>query len=662
MVKLLDTTLRDGSYVIDFQFTPTDTINIGKALKNADVDFIEIGHGLGLGAGSKPHMKSPASDEKYLEAAAKHLDGSLWGMFFIPGIGEFEDIDLAASYGMKFIRIGTDVDNSEISEKYIQRAKEHGMYVASNFMKTYALDFKEVAERSVMAEKFGADIVCIVDSAGGMFPSDLEGYFKAIRDKTDIAVGFHGHNNMGLAMANTLKAVELGFDVVDTSIRGMGRSAGNAVTEMLLFSMLRMGQPLKTDVHQILQIAEEYIDPLMTNYDQVNSIGIVSGYAQFHSSFMGMISQYAKSYDVDPCKLIINVSRINKIKVTDELVEQEAEKLKMGVKKSGARVYSLAVPEYHFSSNTDLAEQLSSALELVKVVSKKHGSRSVLNIVQSTEFIQAGNQLSQVVNEGGNFCVISVLANNARDIKLIADNTQGKVDYILFDADRKTAKSTEIQSAISYFDSASQIIRYSDTEIWAKATVGALLSRFDVQKPYTVAMWGNSLLRTNVEVQLRNMGIEILEATEKNVAPLILFSRAPDELLAQYMQEEMLVIDAALASVSPSTMEDLIRSKCTILRPNMHPYIIAELEARLGVNQKHLTIQGVAEINGIAIASGGWVASRGTVIVDNVNKPRKIFGIANGQGFLFSDEQLSHDDKKKLKEIKSLIMVRFGSE
>lgn len=660
MVKLLDTTLRDGSYVIDFQFTPTDTINIGKALKNAGVDFIEIGHGLGLGAGSKPHMKSPATDEKYLEAAAQHLGDSVWGMFFIPGIGQLEDIDLAASYGMKFIRIGTDVDHSEISEKYIQRAKQHGMYVASNFMKTYALDFKDVAERAVMAEKFGADIVCIVDSAGGMFPADVEGYFKAIKDKTSIAVGFHGHNNMGLAMANTLKAVELGCDVVDTSIRGMGRSAGNAVTEMLLFSMDRMGQTMKTDVHQILQIAEEYIDPLLANYDQVNSIGIVSGYAQFHSSYMGMISQYAKSYNVDPCKLIINVSRINKIQVTDELVKQEAEKLKAEAKKGDARIYSLAVPEYHFSSNNDLAEQLSSALELVKVVSKKHGSKSVLNIVQSTENTPAGNQLSQVINEGENFSVISILVNNANDIKVIGDNTQGKVDYILFDADMKSAKSAEILSAITYLGQHSKVIRYSDTEIWAKATVGSLLSRLSQQR--TVAIWGDTLLRTNVEVQLRNMGFEIREAIEKTGEPLILFSKVPDELLSIYMHEEKLVIDAALASINPSTVEKLTNHKCTILRPNMHSYILAELEARLGANQKHTTIQGVAEINGIAIASGGWVASKGTVIVDNVNKPRKIFGIANGQGFLFAEEQLSDADKKRLNEIKNLITARFGNE
>jgi 4-hydroxy-2-oxovalerate aldolase len=654
MVKLLDTTLRDGSYVIDFQFTPADTINIGKAIKDTGVDFIEIGHGLGLGAGSKPHMRSPAPDEKYLEAAAENLDGSFWGMFFIPGIGRLEDIDMAFDYGMKFIRIGTDVDNSEVAEKSIQYAKQRGMYVASNFMKTYAIDFKSVAERALMAEKYGADIVCIVDSAGGMFPSDVEGYFNAIRDKTDIAVGFHGHNNLGLAMANTLKAVEIGCDVVDTSIRGMGRSAGNAVTEMFLFAMERLKQPLKIDVHHILRIAEEYIDPLMANYNQVNSIGIVSGFAQFHSSYLGMISQYAKSYEVDPCKLIIDVSNENKIQVTDELVRKQAEKLKAVSNKFDSRIYSLSVPEYHLSSNMNLTDRLSSALELLNVVAKKQGSKSVLNIVQANNITpNPGSQLSEIINEGSKFCVISVVANNISDIQVIIENSQHKVDYILFDTDYKSNVSDEIVTSISNFKLGSKLIRYSDTEIWAKATVGILLSRTDIQK--TIAVWGRSLLRTNVEVQLHNLGVETWEVSEKFDVPLILFDKIPNEFLKEYMEEGRLVIDAALASINPIMLEKLLKRKCTILRPNMHPYILAELEARLGANQKYTTVQGAAEINDISIASGGWVASKGTVIVDNVNKPKKIFGIANGQGFLFPDDQLSFEFRKKLNDVQNLI-------
>ena len=324
MVKILDNTLRDGSYVVDFKFTAKDTEIIASKLDEAKIPYIEVGHGLGLHAGTRDDMRSADPDEMHMEAVKSAVKKGKWGMFFIPGFGRLEDIDIAAKHGMDFIRIGTNVTEVASSEPYIKRAKELGMYVFSNFMKTYVMSADKVGEMAALSASYGSDVVCIVDSAGGMLPDDVSGYFKAVREKSDVKIGFHGHNNLGLAIANTLKAIELGADVVDTSVRGLGRSAGNTNTEMLLMVLMRLGIDLKIDVMKLFDLAEEYIDPILKDYSQVDSIGIISGYSSFHSSFQNKVMKYAKKHNVDPRLLIIKLTEHDKINAPDELLERLA--------------------------------------------------------------------------------------------------------------------------------------------------------------------------------------------------------------------------------------------------------------------------------------------------------------------------------------------------
>ena len=327
MVQILDTTLRDGSYVVDFQLTAHDTALIGAALDAEGVPFIEIGHGVGMNASSNPSMRAASTDEEYLRAAAESIKHAKWGMFFIPGIGRIDDIDLASSFGMSLLRVGTNVTEVPLAEKFIARAKKRGMYVSANLMKTYAAKPEEVGRLARIVAEYGADIVCVVDSAGGMLPEDIDAYFAGIRAESSIPIGFHGHNNLGLAIANSLRAVENGAAIVDTSIRGMGRSAGNAATEIFLLALQRRGIEVGIDPLRIMTIAEQRIDPMLRNYPQVDSIGIISGYAQFHSSFLGTVLEYAARYGVDPRELILYVTREDKVNAPKELVERLAREM-----------------------------------------------------------------------------------------------------------------------------------------------------------------------------------------------------------------------------------------------------------------------------------------------------------------------------------------------
>jgi len=324
---VLDTTLRDGSYAINFQFTAADTAIISSRLEMAGFDLIEIGHGVGLHASESGKGVAAETDQAYLEAAANSLTRAKFGMFCIPGIARLEDIDMAAGYDMGFIRIGTDVTDVERSEPFIARAKKHGMFVSANFMKSYAMEPAGFAEKAKLTQQFGSDVLCIVDSAGGMLNSELESYFFAVREVCDIPIAFHGHNNLGLAVAHSLRSVELGASIVDSSLQGLGRSSGNAPTEILVLALKRLGRDTGIDPIAVMDVGEEYIRPLVRRRG-LGSLDIISGYSQFHSSYMGIIRHYSSKYRIDPRVLIMKVCELDKVNAPPQLVEHLARQLR----------------------------------------------------------------------------------------------------------------------------------------------------------------------------------------------------------------------------------------------------------------------------------------------------------------------------------------------
>jgi len=325
-LRLLDCTLRDGSYAIDFRFTAADTEIIAGALDRAGVPLIEVGHGVGLRASVAGKGEAAETDEAYLVAAARSVHRGKFGVFCIPGIAQLDDVNLAANHGAGFIRIGTNVSEAADAGPFIARAKSLGLEVMANFMKSYTMEPAEFAKRVVLAEQFGADAVYIVDSAGGMLVGELESYLNAVRERTNVPIGFHGHNNLGLAVGHSLKAVELGAVIIDGSLKGMGRSAGNAPTEQLVASLTRMGIDLGIDLLELLDIGEECVEPFLV-HQSLRPLDIVSGFALFHSSFMGTILRYSSRYRIDPRRLIIALCAEDKVNAPEALVQRIAARL-----------------------------------------------------------------------------------------------------------------------------------------------------------------------------------------------------------------------------------------------------------------------------------------------------------------------------------------------
>lgn len=323
---IMDVTCRDGSYVNNFQMSVYEEKNIITGLEDIGVPFVELGHGMGLGASRREDRKALHTDDEYMECAQRNLNKIKYGVFCIPNIANLDDLKKAADYGCSFIRVGCNVEDIDKTEKYIKTAKELNMTVMSNYMKSYAVkieDFKEAVRKS---ESWGSEVIYIVDSAGGMLPHDIKKYFDAIKEISNIKVGFHGHDNIGMALANSLFAIELGVDIIDCSLQGLGRSAGNTSLEKFVICLQKMGYELNIDEIKLLLFSKKYVFPMVKNHG-INPIDVECGISGFHSSYLRSIHKISLEYEVNPLLLISEYCKIDKINMDESVLEKIAASL-----------------------------------------------------------------------------------------------------------------------------------------------------------------------------------------------------------------------------------------------------------------------------------------------------------------------------------------------
>jgi 4-hydroxy-2-oxovalerate aldolase len=331
MINIVENTLRDGSYVVDFQFTQENTFEIVKGLDKLGFKYIEVGHGLGLGAWKNPKTGlAKESDEIYILSAKKAINKSKIGVFFIPGIGTKEDIHKAKEFGIDFIRIGNNIDSFTEVRSYAEYAKKLGLMVCVNLMKSYAVKSYEFSRIVMEIDKWRvADVIYLVDSAGGMIPHEVFQYIDRAKEKVEAELGFHGHNNLSLALANTIEAIKAGATFVDSCIRGMGRSAGNAQSEILIYVLQKMNLlDTKIDYYEMYDFANSTIVPLMKRPQGLTDEEIHIGLSKFHTSYMPFVDQASLKYGVDKRIIIKGVSDINCINPSQELFDKVASELK----------------------------------------------------------------------------------------------------------------------------------------------------------------------------------------------------------------------------------------------------------------------------------------------------------------------------------------------
>lgn len=326
MINIIENTLRDGSYVIDFQFTKEQTKQVVKELDQMGFKYIEVGHGLGLGAHDNPKCGfSAETDEVYIRKARESAVNAQIVCFFIPGIGSLEDIRAAKSNGLDFIRCGININEFRALMPYAEEAKKLGLTLAINLMKSYAVKSYEFSNVVQEIDSWQlADVIYLVDSAGCMFPTEVNEYIDRARQKMSTPMGFHGHNNLSLGIANSIQAIQSGATFVDTCVRGMGRSAGNAQTEIFIWALTKLGIDTGIDLYDLYDFADATILPIMRKQQGLSSDEIHIGVSKFHTSYLEMVEKSVREFNVPTKRLIKSVSDVNCLNPNQQLFDSIA--------------------------------------------------------------------------------------------------------------------------------------------------------------------------------------------------------------------------------------------------------------------------------------------------------------------------------------------------
>ena len=232
-IHIVDTTLRDGSHAVSHSYTVDQVTAIAAGLDKVGVDIIELSHGDGLAGSSINYGFSATPEMELIKAASRVVKNAKLGVLLLPGVGTIEDLQEARENGAQVVRVATHVTEADIAIQHLKAARELGMMPVGFLMMAHMAPPEKILEQAQIFVDAGAEYVNIADSAGYMTPEDVRARISLLVEKLPIPVGFHAHNNLGLAVANALTAAECGADYIDVTCRGLGAGAGNAQAEVV---------------------------------------------------------------------------------------------------------------------------------------------------------------------------------------------------------------------------------------------------------------------------------------------------------------------------------------------------------------------------------------------------------------------------------------------
>ncbi len=308
-IMITEVALRDGSHAIAHQYTVEQVEQIARALDQAGVPYIEVSHGDGLAGSSLQYGLSRTNEFELIEAAVDACTDSKVAVLLIPGIGTMKDLKQAASLGAKMARIATHVTEADVSAQHIALAKNLGMETVGFLMMSHMAPAGKLVEQAKLMESYGADIVYVVDSAGALLPNEVRERIRALKQSVGVEIGFHAHNNLSLAMANSLAAIEEGATRIDGSVRCLGAGAGNTQTEVLIAVLDRLGIQTGVDLYKMMDLAEDIIAPLLPVPQEITKDSLVLGYAGVYSSFQLHAQRAAKRLGIDSRDILIELGR-----------------------------------------------------------------------------------------------------------------------------------------------------------------------------------------------------------------------------------------------------------------------------------------------------------------------------------------------------------------
>ena len=262
-----------------------------------------------------------------IEAAVSVAGDSKIAVLLLPGIGTLTELKEAANLGAKMARIATHVTEADVAPQHIAYAKELGMETVGFLMMSHMAPVEKLVEQAKLMESYGADSVYVVDSAGYLMPDMLRERIRALKQSLTVPVGFHGHNNLSLAMANTLAAIEEGATRIDGSIRCLGAGAGNTQTEVLVAACERLGIKTGVDLYKMMDLAEDIVAPLLPVAQEITKDSLTLGYAGVYSSFALHAKRAGEKFGVDSRDILIELGNRKVVGGQEDMIVDVASQL-----------------------------------------------------------------------------------------------------------------------------------------------------------------------------------------------------------------------------------------------------------------------------------------------------------------------------------------------
>jgi 4-hydroxy 2-oxovalerate aldolase len=231
-VDALDVTLRDGGYVNDHEFASDDVAGILAALGAGGIPYAEIGY-------YRPWHRpddAPAAARtpaEHVARARQHLGDARLVCMVHPNQLEPQQLRDLAATGIDVVRFAASVSTFDRVAAHVDACNELGMLASINLIRASELDVDQIVACGRAAEQMGASWFYVADSNSGLYPDQVAGIFRPLHDAVGIRLGFHAHDGLRLAFANTLVAIEHGATLVDGSLGGMGKGGGNLPTELI---------------------------------------------------------------------------------------------------------------------------------------------------------------------------------------------------------------------------------------------------------------------------------------------------------------------------------------------------------------------------------------------------------------------------------------------
>ncbi|MFB7836066.1 4-hydroxy-2-oxovalerate aldolase [Streptomyces sp. NPDC056056] len=322
-VTIYDPTLRDGQHAVRHQLGADQLRSYAAAASSAGVPVIEVGHGNGLGASSLQIGQARLGDDEMLVTVREALSGTTrMGVFMVPGWGTGRDIRRAAGHGADVVRVAAHCTEANVTARHLGLVRELGLEAQAVLLMSHMTTPERLAEECGRAVAYGAQAVGIMDSAGHYLPADVtERVERIVEAVGDVPVIFHGHNNLAMAVANSVAAVEAGARVIDACARGFGAGAGNTQLEVLVAVLHRMGHTTGIDLPSLLHAADTAHACLMEIPPSIDSPALMSGLAGVFSGFKPRVLSAAAAADVDPIEVFAELGRRQVVAGQEDLID-----------------------------------------------------------------------------------------------------------------------------------------------------------------------------------------------------------------------------------------------------------------------------------------------------------------------------------------------------